>query len=238
MPMESKGLALEGGERVSTTASLQRQGYRTLFGPGLVGGATKRALDIVIAATGLVMLAPLFVLTALAVLLSSPGPLLYGHRRIGANGRVFRCWKFRSMVENSGEILERHLAENPEARAEWRRSRKLKNDVRVTPVGHILRDYSLDELPQLFNVLRGEMSIVGPRPVQFDELEMYGTDVAFYLRARPGITGLWQVSGRNDVSYDQRVSMDKAYVSQWSLLGDFVIILKTVPAALTAKGAY
>ncbi len=235
MSAEGKGLVFEYGEqvRIAQPAVVRSPAH----GP-IVGGAVKRAADIALALTGLIMLAPLLILIALAVRATSRGPVLFGHRRIGAGGRVFRCWKFRSMIANGAEVLEHHLAAHPEARAEWEATRKLKNDIRITPIGRALRDYSLDELPQLVNVLRGEMSLVGPRPVVADELDLYGADARYYLAARPGITGLWQVSGRNDVSYEARVAFDKAYVLGWSMAGDLRILLKTIPAALTARGAY
>lgn len=235
MSAEGKGLALEYGEqmRIARTVVVRSSAH----GP-VVGGAAKRAADIALALTGLIMLAPLLILIALAVRTTSRGPVFFGHRRIGAGGRVFRCWKFRSMVKNGDEVLERYLTRHPEARAEWDATRKLKNDIRITRIGRVLRDFSLDELPQLVNVLRGEMSLVGPRPVVADELALYGSDARYYLAARPGITGLWQVSGRSDVSYEARVAFDKAYVLGWSALGDLRIILKTIPAALAARGAY
>lgn len=234
MSIEGKSIALEYGENTFVTGQRDRFWRRD----PAVGGFAKRSLDILIAVAGLVMLSPLLFMIAASVKLTSRGPVLFGHRRIGARGRVFRCWKFRTMIADSGDALERHLAENPAAREEWERTRKLKNDVRITPIGRILRDYSLDELPQLFNVVKGDMSIVGPRPVVADELSLYGADARYYLSARPGITGLWQVSGRNDVSYDARVALDKAYVRDWSMNRDLRIILKTVPAALSARGAY
>lgn len=205
---------------------------------GVVGGVTKRAIDVPLAAVALLILLPLILLVAIAVRLTSPGPILFGHRRIGLGGRAFRCWKFRTMVTNGDDVLDRHFRNNPEARREWQVARKLKDDPRVTRLGAALRAYSLDELPQLINVLRGDMSLVGPRPVVTDELEQYGPAAEHYLRARPGITGLWQVSGRSDVSYDARVRMDVAYVDRWSLGGDFMILLYTIPAALAAKGSY
>ena len=222
----------------SAMATRARSGAERQRHFGVVGGATKRAVDLPLAVVALMILSPLILMVALAVWVTSPGPVLFGHKRIGLGGRPFRCWKFRTMVTNGDEMLEQHFEENPEARREWQDARKLKNDPRVTRLGAALRAYSLDELPQLINVLRGDMSLVGPRPVVTDELEQYGPAASHYLRARPGITGLWQVSGRNDVSYDARVRMDVAYVDRWSLGGDFVIMLNTIPAALTAKGSY
>ncbi|MFV2053315.1 sugar transferase [Aliiroseovarius sp. YM-037] len=203
-----------------------------------VGGRVKRLLDISLAALGLIVLLPLFALVALAVKLTSSGPVLYGHSRIGFRGRTFRCWKFRSMVSNGDEVLEAHFKSHPEDRREWEVNRKLREDPRVTKLGAVLRAYSVDELPQLLNVLRGDMSFVGPRPVVRDELENYGTDAMHYLNTRPGITGLWQISGRSDVDYDQRVALDSSYVRNWSFGTDCLIILKTVPAVVAARGSY
>jgi exopolysaccharide production protein ExoY len=142
------------------------------------------------------------------------------------------------MSINGDEILRAHLHTNPDARMEWEATRKLKKDPRVTPVGVVLRKLSLDELPQLYNILVGDMSIVGPRPVVQDELKNYGTSASFYLRSRPGLTGLWQVSGRNDVSYETRVAFDRQYVENWSLMRDMVIIVRTVPAVCLSRGSY
>ncbi len=203
-----------------------------------IGGITKRYFDIVLSSVCLVMLAPLFCLVALAVKLSSRGPVLYGHERVGHGGQMFKCWKFRTMCVDGDATLEAYLQDNPNERQEWETNRKLRNDPRVTRIGAVLRMTSVDELPQALNVLRGEMSMVGPRPVVQDELEKYGNAAALYLRARPGITGLWQVSGRSDVGYDQRVSLDSQYVVNWSLAHDIGIILRTIPAVISTKGSY
>jgi exopolysaccharide production protein ExoY len=175
---------------------------------------------------------------AALVKFSDNGPVLYGHRRIGHNGRTFKCLKFRTMAVNGDEILRNYLRDNPQAAEEWRATRKLKNDPRVTVVGTVLRKLSLDELPQLLNILRGEMSVVGPRPVVDEELNLYDSFAAFYLRTRPGLTGLWQISGRNDVSYESRIAFDTQYVQNWSLLGDVAIIVRTIPAVCMARGSY
>jgi len=203
-----------------------------------VGGPAKRALDITIALLALVVFLPVFLGVALMVRRSSPGPVLFGHARVGFGGREFRCLKFRTMVTDGEAVLARHLRDNPAARAEWEATRKLARDPRVTPVGYALRKLSLDELPQLLNVLRGDMSIVGPRPVVAEELARYGRSARYYLAARPGLTGLWQVSGRNDVAYRRRVAFDRAYVGRWSLARDAAIIARTVPAVLFARGSY
>jgi len=203
-----------------------------------IGGAFKRGFDIVGAAAGILLLSPLFLMLALLVKFSDGGRVFYGHSRIGRNGRVFQCLKFRTMVENGDQVLAAHFARNPQSREEWLATRKLQDDPRVTRVGAVLRKLSLDELPQMFNILRGDMSIVGPRPVVKDELEFYGPAADYYLKSRPGLTGLWQVSGRNDVSYHARVAFDRYYVENWSFIFDLKIIVKTVPAVFSSRGSY
>jgi exopolysaccharide production protein ExoY len=197
------------------------------------GRAAKRAMDIVLAAVAIVLLSPVMAATALLVRLTMGAPVVFAHRRVGLGGRAFRCFKFRTMVGDAEEVLSRHLAADPAAAAEWRETRKLRDDPRVTPLGRMLRKSSLDELPQLFNVLRGEMSCVGPRPVVEDELARYGAATAAYLSVRPGVTGAWQAGGRSSVSYEARVALDRAYVQNWSLWGDVVIILRTIPALMS-----
>jgi lipopolysaccharide/colanic/teichoic acid biosynthesis glycosyltransferase len=197
----------------------------------------KRGFDIVVATLLIVALLPVLVVLA-AVVMSDGGPAVFGHVRVGRNGKKFRCLKFRSMVVNAEEALKQLLASDPQARAEWEREFKLKNDVRVTRIGRFLRRTSLDELPQLWNVVRGEMSLVGPRPVIDKELERYGADVKYYLMATPGMTGLWQVSGRSQTDYATRVSLDVAYVNEWSLSKDVVILFKTFKVVVHGSGAY
>lgn len=197
----------------------------------------KRVFDIVGALSIIVMLLP--ALLVLGFLVGRDGgPPIYGHERVGMNGRKFKCLKFRSMVINSKEVLEEVLRTDPVARAEWDKDFKLKNDPRITKVGHFIRKTSLDELPQLWNVVRGDMSLVGPRPVVEDELARYAGDVDYYLMAKPGMTGLWQVSGRNDVDYETRVYFDSWYVKNWSLWNDIAILFKTVGVVLKRDGAY
>ncbi|MBP1842744.1 exopolysaccharide production protein ExoY [Rhizobium petrolearium] len=202
------------------------------------GGLAKRTFDITAAALALILFSPIFLMIAALVKFSDNGPIFYGHRRIGHNGRSFRCLKFRTMAVNGDEVLRNYLNANPQAAEEWRATRKLKVDPRVTVVGTVLRKLSLDELPQLINIVRGEMSVVGPRPVVDEELNLYDSFAAYYLRTRPGLTGLWQISGRNDVSYETRIAFDTQYVQNWSLLGDFAIIAKTIPAVCLARGSY
>lgn len=198
---------------------------------------TKRAFDIVGASAMILVLLPIFIVIG-CIVLSDRGSAFYGHPRVGRGGRSFRCLKFRSMVPNAEVVLAQLLATDAEAREEWNRDFKLKNDVRITAVGRFLRKTSLDELPQLWNVLRGDMSLVGPRPVVTKELERYGADVYYYLSVRPGVTGLWQVSGRNNVDYATRVALDVSYVKERSTLLDISILLRTFKVVFDGSGAY
>lgn len=203
-----------------------------------IGGFCKRGFDFAGALLALALLSPLLLMLAALVKFSDGGRILYGHRRIGRNGNSFVCLKFRTMAENGDEIMQAHFERYPQSRQEWLATRKLQHDPRVTRVGLVLRKLSLDELPQLLNILKGEMSFVGPRPVVEDELQLYGTAAEFYLKSRPGLTGLWQISGRNDVSYSTRVAYDRHYVENWSFAADIVIIVKTFPAVLSSRGSY
>ena len=204
----------------------------------LTGGMLKRALDVLVALTGLAVLWPLMLMVMLAIRWTDPGPAIFGHERIGLNGRRFKCLKFRSMITNSDAALRELLERDPAAAAEWQQSQKLKNDPRVTRLGKILRETSLDELPQLWNVVKGDMSIVGPRPIVSAEVTRYGSHFTSYAATKPGITGLWQVTGRSDCTYDERVSLDVAYVQNWSILRDLYIIAKTVVVVFARKGSY
>jgi exopolysaccharide production protein ExoY len=170
--------------------------------------------------------------------LTQGGPVVITHHRVGKGGKPFPCFKFRTMVTNGDEVLERHLHKYPELRAEWAANRKLVEDPRVTVFGRSLRRNSIDELPQLFNILRGDMSFVGPRPITQSEIEFYGSYLSDYIAVRPGLTGLWQVSGRSEISYKQRVEIDVRYIAERSLIGDFIIMAKTVPAVLNSRGSY
>lgn len=203
-----------------------------------IGGIIKRGFDIAGASFGLIFVSPLFLLLALLVKFSDGGPIFYGHRRIGRGGCVFHCLKFRTMIDDGDAVRTEHFRVRPEAKADWEATRKLKDDPRITPVGAVLRKLSLDELPQLLNILRGDMSIVGPRPVVPDELEIYGSAAVFYLKSRPGLTGLWQVSGRSATTHESRVAFDRHYVENWSLIEDMRIIIKTVPAVCMSRGSY
>ncbi|MDL2209773.1 undecaprenyl-phosphate galactose phosphotransferase WbaP [Desulfovibrio sp. OttesenSCG-928-O18] len=198
----------------------------------------KRGIDLLLTLIGGGVAFPLLFALALAVRFDSKGPVLFCHTRIGRNGKHFKVFKFRTMAVDSAALLERHLAENPDARREWEETQKLKNDPRITRVGRFLRKTSLDELPQLINVLRGEMSLVGPRPIVDEEIARYGKDFDLYTRVRPGITGLWQTSGRNDLSYEDRIWLDRHYVCNWSVWLDILILVRTVPEVLHCSGAY
>lgn len=198
----------------------------------------KRVLDLCIAISALVFLMPFMISAAIMVRLADRGPALFSQERIGRDGQTFQCYKFRSMITNSQEALDHLLATDPLAAAEWAADQKLRNDPRITKIGAFLRKTSLDELPQLINVIRGEMSIVGPRPIIQAEIPRYGSAFRDYVSVRPGLTGLWQVSGRNDTTYPERVAMDQNYARTNTVLGDIGIILRTVPAMLFSRGAF
>jgi undecaprenyl-phosphate galactose phosphotransferase len=185
----------------------------------------------------IVFFAPLMAVIALAVCLDG-GPVLYGQLRIGPDRRPFRCWKFRTMIVSADQALEQVLAQDEALRTEWETSFKLRNDPRINVLGRFLRAYSLDEFPQLFNVLRGEMSLVGPRPIVEAEIKLYGPNFVAYSVCRPGITGLWQIQGRSDVSYLRRVQLDSEYARTWSLWLDFKILVSTVAIVVRGDGAY
>jgi undecaprenyl-phosphate galactose phosphotransferase len=197
----------------------------------------KTVIDVTAAAFLLVATLPLFVVIAIANR-SDGGPSLFAHRRVGTGGRLFNCLKFRTMVVDADRVLSETLARDPALAAEWALTRKLVDDPRVTRMGHLLRKTSLDELPQLINVLRLEMSLVGPRPIVESEIPLYGKDISLYYATRPGLTGLWQVSGRSSVSYARRVQLDVWYVNNWTIWHDIVVLLKTVPAVFGRRGAH
>jgi Undecaprenyl-phosphate galactose phosphotransferase WbaP len=199
---------------------------------------TKRVMDFVLALSGGVLILPWVAIISVLVKLNSRGPAFYGQERIGEGGRTFRAWKFRTMLENADEVLDQHLQADSELRVEWAAQHKLRADPRVTSIGKILRQTSLDELPQIWNVIRGEMSLVGPRPIVRAEIIRYGDEFDLYQKVRPGITGLWQVSGRSDMSYDGRVAMDVHYVRNWSVWLDVYLLAKTVGVVLRREGAY
>ena len=208
--------------------------------PALMGSTAqrlKRVSDVIgVVLLGILAL-PLIALVALAIKVDSKGPIIYGHRRSGRGGRAFLAWKFRSMVVDADTVLADHLQRDPKARGEWESKQKLRNDPRVTRLGRLLRKSSLDELPQLWNVLVGEMSLVGPRPIINAEKHHYRDRLSLYERVLPGLSGLWQVSGRNDTSYEERVQLDSYYVRNWSFWLDIRILARTIPALLFGRGA-
>lgn len=198
----------------------------------------KRAVDLVLAGVTAVIFLPVIALVMLAIRLTSPGPIVYGQVRVGRDDTRFIAWKFRSMCANADEVLKKHLESDPELKREWERDQKLRNDPRVTPVGRFIRKTSLDELPQLWNVLKGEMSLVGPRPIVAAEIARYGDSFDLYKKVRPGVSGMWQVSGRNNTSYGERVEFDEYYVNNWSIWLDLYIIGRTIKTVLLREGAY
>jgi undecaprenyl-phosphate galactose phosphotransferase len=197
----------------------------------------KWSFDQIAALTLVILLAPL--LCSLVILVRRDGgPALFRHRRVGAGGRTFDCIKFRTMVVDADTTLRRAIQQDRDLAAEWASTQKLSNDPRITPIGRFLRRSSLDELPQLLNVLRGEMSLVGPRPIVQAEVARYASDIEHYYAAKPGLTGLWQVSGRSDISYTRRVKLDVWYVRNWTLWHDVAILFKTIPAVFLQRGAH
>ena len=198
----------------------------------------KTIFDYVLTITGTIAISPILLVIALWIYKDSPGPVIFKHRRIGKNGKEFDCYKFRSMCVDAKEKLEQLLKTDPKAKAEWEKDFKLKNDPRITKSGAFLRKTSLDELPQIFNVLKGEMSLVGPRPIIRDEMVRYGEYINDYLMVKPGITGMWQVSGRSDTDYKQRVQLDSWYVRNWSVWLDLMLLWRTGKIVLQCKGAY
>lgn len=198
----------------------------------------KRSFDVFLVLLSTPVTLLVISVVAATVALSSPGPIFYSHRRIRKNGSFFSMWKFRTMCVNSAEVMEQYLATDPAARAEWSKTHKLRKDPRITRIGSFLRRYSLDELPQLWNVLTGQMSLVGPRPIVAAEVEKYGDCFNCYCKVKPGLTGLWQVSGRSSLRYDQRVDLDCEYVQHWSLTKDIRILLKTFSSVVNQDGAF
>lgn len=211
--------------------------YRELDGDVPFGGRIKRVADLIVALISVILFAPVMILAAIAVKLQDGGPVFFAQMRVGRHGRLFRCLKFRSMIVGAENCMDDLLSDDPEAAEEWGRNQKLAHDPRVTPVGRLLRATSVDELPQLLNVLRGEMSVVGPRPITPDQVQDYGAGYPRYCTARPGITGLWQVSGRNQTTFRRRAEFDQAYLRAWSLLTDVVLLVRTVDVVVRRRGA-
>ena len=197
-----------------------------------------RVFDFTVALAAIVFLGPVMMITALLIACERKGPIIFRHQRIGKEGRSFIVYKFRTMSVQGEEILARHLENNPLARAEWEADHKLKADPRVSRLGSFLRSSSLDELPQFINVLLGQMSIVGPRPITLAEISKYGDHFGSYCSVKPGVTGVWQVSGRNNISYQRRVEMDALYARRKSVMLDFTLVMATIPAVLMRRGSY
>lgn len=212
--------------------------FALVITPRPIGLTPKRVADMILSLCGIVLLAPFLIICYVATACFSPGPVLFRHKRVGFNGKSFDCLKFRTMAIDAPERLRRHLEADPAAAAEWIATRKLRNDPRVTRFGAILRKSSLDELPQLFNVLKGDMSIVGPRPVTAEELGRYSDAINAYYACRPGITGLWQVSGRSTTTFQRRVVLDSYYAHNWSMVLDAKIMVATIPAVCFSDTAY
>lgn len=223
--MSSDGFSLESASRVSIA---QRHNFQY---------ALKRSYDVLSAVSMLLFLSPVMLVVALLIRFQGDGPIVFSHKRIGKDGIPFHCYKFRTMVIDAEERLANLLANDPMAEAEWKRDQKLNDDPRITALGRFLRRSSLDELPQLINIIKGEMSLVGPRPIVSNEVSRYGIYFDAYTSVKPGVTGLWQVSGRNDLSYEQRVQLDVHYAMNWTVLGDIGLTLRTVPAVLLSRGA-
>ncbi len=230
---KTQNMAMSGLDsgNIDGTQLLQRRPQRGHY-------AVKRALELFVVVAFSI---PVLLLTAILTMLlklESRGPIIYRQERIGQGGHRFHTWKFRTMVDDAEAVLRRDLEQHSELREEWERHHKLRSDPRITRVGKFLRKTSLDELPQLWNVLKGEMSLVGPRPIVEEETARYGDHLREYLQVRPGLTGLWQVSGRNDTSYEERVALDVYYVRKWSVWLDVRIMAQTVGVVLRGKGAY
>lgn len=198
----------------------------------------KRAMDLAIAIPVVIFGSPLLLLIYALLKILDPGPALFMQLRVGRDGRTFVVYKFRTMRVDASERLEKLLKTDAAAAEEWAKYQKLRNDPRVTTLGRILRKSSLDELPQILNIVRGEMSVIGPRPVTSAEIHRYGSDYPYYTAVRPGVLGLWQVSGRNKLSYPERVALDVKYVKTWSIWADFVILVRAIPVVLFGRGAY
>lgn len=198
----------------------------------------KRVFDLTATITGGILILPIILIIAVMVGIDNRGRIIFAHKRVGMHGKKFYCYKFQTMIKDAEKVLEKYLAENPDAKREWEESFKLTNDPRITKLGNFLRRTSLDELPQLWNVIRGEMSLVGPRPIVEKEIIKYGENIREYYMVLPGITGMWQVSGRSDTTYPERVAMDTWYVRNWSVWIDIMYLFKTVKAVLAEKGAY
>lgn len=229
---------METSEKAHNLPLLEPRETTSLWEEDLYREQIKRGLDVLLALLIFPLVLPILALLLLLIKLDSKGPAIFKSERIGKGGRRFAIYKLRTMCLNAEEKLQEILSSDEALLKEWVTDHKLRNDPRITRVGRIIRALSLDEIPQIFNVLKGEMSFVGPRPIVEAEIVKYGKDFRNYTQMRPGITGLWQVNGRNDTSYENRVAFDKKYVKEVTLAQDLLILLKTIPAALSKKGAY
>lgn len=199
----------------------------------------KRMFDLIIGSIIFIVILPILLIIAILIKLDSKGPVFFNAKRIGKNGKLFKCYKFRSMYQNADELLIRHLDNNPELKDQWNKFQKLKgNDIRVTKIGFFIRKYSLDELPQIFNVLKGDMSLVGPRPYLPREKELMNSFYNIIITTLPGITGYWQVSGRANVTFEGRLKLDNWYIRNWSIWIDMILLIKTIKVVFCGKGAY
>lgn len=219
---------------MAKTICFQKENKAARSGKGMV----KRLFDLILSLLSLPFSLPLGALIFIGIYAVSPGKVVFAHQRVGQGGEKFMCYKFRTMLPDAEELLTEYLQKNPLAKAEWEANYKLKDDPRVTLIGRYLRKTSLDELPQLWNVLKGEMSLVGPRPIVEEEIARYGEYIKEYYLVPPGITGIWQVSGRSDTTYEERVAMDTWYARNWSVSLDFLLLLKTIKFVIMGKGAY
>lgn len=238
MPPPSLDAGLSGANPMDQTflAELRQSGGRSSARP--LGGWVKRTIDFVIAFIALVLALPIMLLIAALIRLTMGGPVIFSHPRVGYRGETFHCYKFRTMVLDADRALSDLLSRDPVAAREWEEFRKISRDPRITWLGHVLRKSSLDELPQLINILRGDMSCVGPRPVVSDELSRYGASAEAYLSTRPGLTGLWQVSGRSSTDFSRRICLDSQYVQEWSLLVDLNILARTTFVVIRMTGVH
>lgn len=225
---------LESDAMSTALTVLPTRGYNETIREVNIYKYIKRIIDIIIASVGLIVLSPLFLVIAILIKIESPGPVFFGHKRIGKNGKEFKLWKFRSMVTNAEELIKNFT---PEQMKEFKENFKLKNDPRITKAGKFLRKTSLDELPQLINIIKGELSIIGPRPVIGEELEKYKNNTEKFLSVTPGLTGYWAANGRSNTSYEQRMQMELFYIDNISLKMDIKVFLTTILAVVRKEGA-
>lgn len=226
--ISARGLMEENTLVLRLDNNLARKTYRL----------TKRVFDLILTICGGLFILPFMCIIAAFIYFDSPGPVIYKQKRIGQNGKEFDFYKFRSMVIDADKVIDEYLEKNPEAKREWQRNFKLKYDPRVTRIGRFIRKTSVDELPQLWNVIKGDMSLVGPRPLLPNEVKRYGAYIEDYILVPPGLTGVWQVSGRSDTTFEERVQMDSWYIHNWTIWIDIVYLAKTFLVIIKSKGAY